>query len=98
MLALHPFLRSLLLAAPIAAVQQPQPQDRPAYVRPASVANQPVPEIHVDQRCRILPDPAIPAPGKKKPRPHFDLDVCHLEKVNTSARTEESPMMWIGSG
>jgi hypothetical protein len=37
-------------------------------------------EIHVDQRCRVLPD-APTLPSGKKARPRSDWSVCHLESV-----------------
>lgn len=45
-------------------------------------------EIHVDDRCRILPDPASLPPGK---RPHLKKNsvLCHLESVHDSTHVEE---------
>jgi hypothetical protein len=45
-------------------------------------------EIHIDEQCRILPDPAHTPPGKK-PHPRQDWSVCHLESVAESQHMEE---------
>jgi hypothetical protein len=45
-------------------------------------------EIHLDQDCRILPDPAHASPGKK-PKPYTDPAVCHLINVFESQHVEE---------
>lgn len=45
-------------------------------------------EIHIDQDCRILPDPAQAPPGKKL-RPHRNEAVCHLESQLDSQHLEE---------
>jgi hypothetical protein len=45
-------------------------------------------EIHVDQDCRILPDPAHVPPGKKA-KPYSDDAICHLENVLESEHVEE---------
>ena len=45
-------------------------------------------EIHVDQDCRILPDPAHLPPGKR-PKPYTDSVLCHLESVLESEHVEE---------
>jgi hypothetical protein len=60
---------------------------------PSASADPPKPpiEIHVDQQCRILPDPNQPvAPGAKPPHPHHDAIVCHLEGVLHSDHMEET--------
>jgi hypothetical protein len=66
----------------VAAQQAPQaaPPERPQYYS--------FNEIHVDQDCRILPDPAHAPPGKK-PRPYTDSAVCHLESILESEHIEE---------
>jgi hypothetical protein len=43
-------------------------------------------EIHVDERCRILPSPV--ETGKAKPR--RDSVICHLESEHTSSHVEET--------
>jgi hypothetical protein len=45
-------------------------------------------EIHVDQDCRILPDPARATPGKK-PKPYSDSAICRLESIFASQHAEE---------
>jgi hypothetical protein len=45
-------------------------------------------EIHVDQDCRILPDPAHAPPGKK-PKPYTDSAICRLEGIFESQHAEE---------
>jgi hypothetical protein len=45
-------------------------------------------EIHVDQDCRILPDPAHVPPGKKA-KPYSDGAICRLESVLESEHVEE---------
>jgi hypothetical protein len=77
---------------------------RPEYVpasRPASGTEpqEARPEIHVDERCRILPriQPDLSQPGAtsgtnkpKPPRPRKDSVVCHLESVLSSSHVEET--------
>ena len=88
---------SLLLSAmpvlgcmivPILEAQQPA---SPSASNPAAarIPYSPFLEIHVDDRCHILPDPDHPLPGKK-PRPHTDPVICHLEGIASSAHMEES--------
>lgn len=38
-------------------------------------------EIHIDQECRVLPDPALRVPGKKVHGKHY-ANLCHLEGVH----------------
>ena len=56
-----------------------------------------VQEIHVDQKCRILPAPAQPVTpdtnsgaSQKKTRPIKDPVVCHLESIHGSEHREEA--------
>jgi len=64
---------------------------RPPYIPDSTKAATGPLEIHVDDRCRILPDPAQPLPAKqKKPRPLSDPIICHLEGVHTSSHGEEA--------
>lgn len=68
-----------------AAAQRPAYQSAPrpgqATVPPSAAAPAPAAtEIHVDQRCRILPSPAI-LPSGKTARSWSDWNVCHLEHV-----------------
>jgi hypothetical protein len=46
-------------------------------------------QIHVDDRCRILPDPAS-LPAGKKPHPRRDPVACHLEGVLASQHIEKT--------
>jgi hypothetical protein len=72
-----------------------QKPPRPPYVRDGTAVAAPDqspvhPEIHVDQLCRILPNPNQPlAANGKKPHPKADYIVCHLESVNSSSHVEE---------
>jgi len=68
--------------APLAAQQPTADADRPSYDA--------VKEIHVDQDCRILPNPALQQPGKKKPKPHRNDVVCHLESIDSSEHEEQT--------
>lgn len=47
-------------------------------------------QIYVDERCGLLPDPALAAAGPKKPRVRWDPVICHLESVNHSSHREET--------
>jgi hypothetical protein len=77
-------------AAPPALVsQQPSPPPSPAPA-PARPLYSPFREFHVDQECRLLPDPAHPVIGKKKPRLRADPVICHLETVAHSEHMEET--------
>ncbi len=46
-------------------------------------------EIHVDQDCRILPDPAHALSGKRA-KPYTDSALCQLEGIFESQHVEES--------
>lgn len=46
-------------------------------------------QIHVDQDCGLLPDPAQQVPGKKKLRPRHDFVICHVEGPTDSEHMEE---------
>lgn len=73
----------------IAAAQRPEyvsPQPQSAMNAPTAVSA--IPEVHVDWRCRILPDPASLSPGKKI-RPRWDPQVCHLEAVLDTHHLEQ---------
>jgi hypothetical protein len=61
---------------------QPVARSTPAAVpaTAATAASAQATEIHVDQRCRILPGSAATRPGKKA-RPRTDWNICHLENV-----------------
>jgi hypothetical protein len=63
------------------AAQASPPQ---AAAVPVSVVAAPAREVHVDERCRILPDPAT-LPSGKKARPWSDPSVCHLTNVFDTA-------------
>jgi hypothetical protein len=76
------------LGAFAAATQQPT-QSTLAPL-PARIPYSPFKQIHVDDGCRILPDPAVPVAGKKKPRPRTDPVICHLETVLSSNHLEET--------
>jgi hypothetical protein len=70
--------------APAVALGQLAPgATRPAYDRTEAPK-----QIHVDENCRILPDPAHPVPGKRQ-RPFSDSTICHLESVLHSEHPEE---------
>jgi hypothetical protein len=47
-------------------------------------------EIHVDQDCHLLPNPALKSTADKKPHLRKDAVICHLETVNTSEHIEET--------
>lgn len=68
------------LAAWAGQAPQPTPPERQQYYSFS--------EIHVDQDCRILPDPAHVPPGKKS-KPYSDSAVCHLVNVFESQHVEE---------
>ena len=72
---------------PVAQQPSPPPSSIPAPARPPY---SPFREFHVDQRCRLLPDPAHPVIGKKKPRLITDPAICHLESVLSSQHMEET--------
>jgi hypothetical protein len=58
------------------AASLPAQATAPASAVPAPAAT----EVHVDQRCRILPSTAT-MPSGKKARARSDWSVCHLENV-----------------
>jgi len=70
-------------------------QEQPAAQRPAVRPAYPiVHEIQVDGNCRVMPDPAQPAPrgdDKSKSTPRFREDplVCQIESVHNSEHVEE---------
>jgi hypothetical protein len=76
----------LAVGCGVATAQRPpyQPAPGSAWAGQASSATSaPVPavaEIHVDQRCRILPNSAT-LPSGKKAKPWNDSSVCHLTNV-----------------
>jgi hypothetical protein len=76
----------LVACCGVATAQRPPYQPAPgsasaAQASPATTAPvQATPEIHVDQRCRILPNSA-PLPSGKKAKPWTDPSVCHLTNV-----------------
>jgi hypothetical protein len=74
------FCGAACLMASAGQAPQATSSDRPQYFS----SN----EIHIDQDCRILPDPAHTPPGKK-PKPYADAAVCHLEHVYESEHVEE---------
>jgi hypothetical protein len=45
-------------------------------------------QIHVDAKCRILPEAAHPFPGHK-PGPFRDANICHIETAVGSEHREE---------
>lgn len=67
-----------------AASQQPAP--RPAY--DGSNAPDIAFQIHVDAKCRILPEAAHLFPGHK-PGPFRDANICHIENPLSSGHREE---------
>lgn len=73
----------LALVPLFAAAQQPS---RPAY--DGSGAPDVALQIHVDARCRIVPEAAHPFPGHK-PGPFRDANICHTETVLNSVHREE---------
>jgi hypothetical protein len=78
------FLFAVSAAACCAAVAPQAPSTAP----PAREQYFSFNEIHIDQDCRILPDPAHLPPGKKA-KPYADLTICHLEHVFESQHMEE---------
>lgn len=79
----------LAVGATMAAAQRPayQPAHAAAPAAAAAAAAA-VKEIYVDEKCRLLPDPASVVPGKKL-KPKKDWDICHLEAVfDTHHRAE----------
>jgi hypothetical protein len=50
----------------------------------------PFKDIHVDQDCHILPDPAHRDATRKRPRLRKDPVICHLESVLSSNHMEET--------
>jgi hypothetical protein len=76
---------ALCVAACCTASARQAPQAAPPERRQYYSFN----EIHVDQDCRILPDPAHAPPGKK-PKPYADSAICHLEHVFESQHVEEN--------
>jgi hypothetical protein len=74
------------LAIQVQLAQAQQPVHRPAYDGSAA-PNAPL-QIHIDQDCRILPDPAHPLPGKKQ-KPYSDSTICQIESAHDSEHTEE---------
>jgi hypothetical protein len=75
---------ALCAAACAAALARQAPQPAPSARRQYYSFN----EIHVDQDCRILPDPAHLPPGKK-PTPYTDPALCSLESILESEHFEE---------
>jgi hypothetical protein len=74
-----------------APYQPPAPQPNPAAgASQTTKAAPPVPamRIFVDQKCRLLPDPATVTPGKK-PRLQRDATICHLENILDSEHGQE---------
>jgi hypothetical protein len=49
-----------------------------------------VPEIHVDNGCRILPQQTTGVGRKAKPKPRKDSVICHLEGVLSSQHVERT--------
>lgn len=78
-------LVSLLALLPLLASAQ-QPPSRPAY--DGSGAPDVALQIHVDSKCRIIPEVAHPFPGHK-PGPFRDGNICHTETVLNSEHHEE---------
>ena len=74
----------LALLSLFRAAQQPPP--RPAY--DGSGAPDMTLQIHVDAKCRIIPEVAHPFPGHK-PGPFRDANICHTETVLNSEHHEE---------
>ncbi len=70
---------------PLFAAAQ-QPAARPAY--DGSGAPDVALQIHVDAKCRILPEAAHPFPGHK-PGPFRDANICHTESATGSEHREE---------
>ena len=74
-----------LALLPLLAVAQ-QPPARPAY--DGSGAPDIALQIHVDAKCRIIPEVAHPFPGHK-PGPFRDANICHIEGLLNSEHREE---------
>lgn len=83
-MAMSPLVPIFALVPLLATAQQPP--SRPAYDGSGSpdVALQ----IHVDGKCRILPEAAHPFPGHK-PGPFRDANICHIEGALGSEHREE---------
>jgi hypothetical protein len=77
------FLFAVCAAACCAAVASQGPTNTPTREQYFAFN-----EIHVDQDCRILPDPAHVPPGKKA-KPYADSAVCHLDHIFESQHLEE---------
>ncbi len=75
---------ALAAAVCLSAAARQAPQTAPPERRQYYSFN----EIHVDQDCRILPDPAHAPPGKK-PKAYTDPAVCHLINIFQSQHVEE---------
>jgi hypothetical protein len=87
------FLRILTAmgaALSLACVASQQPPHQNAALAPHRRPYSPYKEFHVDQKCRLLPDPLVPAPERKKPHLHYDPVICHLETVAHSEHMEET--------
>jgi len=80
------------LATMVSSAQSSQQTPLQAASKPASarVPYSAFSEIHVDQRCRLLPNPALLKAGEKKQRPHGDPVICHLETILSSSHMEET--------
>ena len=76
---------SIFAFVPLIAAAQQQPP-RPAY--DGSGAPDVALQIHVDAKCRILPEAAHPFPGHK-PGPFRDANICHIEGAVGSEHREE---------
>ena len=85
---LNPRVRWAVLALCVAACCPASAQQAPQAAPPQRRQYYSFNEIHIDQDCRILPDPAHAPPGKK-PKPYSDSAVCHLEHVFESEHVEE---------
>jgi hypothetical protein len=81
----QPALLAVCAASCLAASARQTPSPAAAPQRPQYYSFN---EIHVDQDCRILPDPAHVPPGKKA-KPYSDDAICHLETVLESEHVEE---------
>jgi len=90
-----PALFLLGVAASFGATGPPAQSAQPASQTVSKTAAARVPysvfnEIHVDDRCRLLPNPALRSAGGKKPHLRKDPVICHLESLLTSGHMEES--------
>jgi len=92
-------LRALFVAAAASSAapmfgqspDTPQVASQSAYDPIASrTATTGVPEIHVDNVCRILPEQTTGVGKKAKPRPRKDPVICHLEGVLSSQHVEKT--------